>query len=143
MSRRHKLKRVDTPQHRSAITNAARILDGIDHRLAPARRYKDIIRDLSDDLGGYETLTTAQVQLVRTAAGLIVMREQCETAALNSQSVDINTFIKITNALNRILSTLGLKRTSRDRTPSLDDYLHQRGKRNGAARSSNRIRIDR
>lgn len=120
-------------KQRSKISNGHRVLEGIDQRLGPARRYRDLCTDIAIDLGGMDALSTAQMQLVRTAAGLVVMREQYETDQLNGVAVNVDKYIKITNALSRVLATLGLKRRKKDATPDLNDYLasKERARRNG------------
>jgi hypothetical protein len=73
--RRRRRKRITVTRAtvRSAIANGSRLLDSIDARSAPARRYRDLQDDIARDLG--DDLTTTQLQLVRSAAGLVCLRE--------------------------------------------------------------------
>ena len=80
--------------------------------------------------------------LVRSTAGLVVRRELHDAAMVNGEPDDLDDYLKIANAERRHLISLGLKRVRRDATPDLHEYLNQR-KRNGHARPSNRIRVDR
>jgi hypothetical protein len=111
---------------RSAISNGSALLTGLDHRSAPARRFRDVINSLASDLGGADVLSEAQLQLVRSAAGLIVLRERLDLRALNDERVDTSEYARITNSLRRVLATLGLQRVPRDVTPSLSDYLKRK-----------------
>jgi hypothetical protein len=110
---------------RSAVANGSRVLDGIDARSAPARRYRDICAAIAIDLGGLETLSEAQVQLVRSAAGLVVLRERLDAMALNDERVDTAEYTRISNALRRVLATIGLTRVPKDVVPDLRDYIRQ------------------
>lgn len=112
---------------RSAIANGSRLLTDLDHRSAPARRYRDLISAIASDLGGYDSLSEAQIQLVRSAAGLVVLRERLDLKALHDEKVDTSEYCRISNSLRRVLSTIGLKRVSRDVTPDLRTYLRTRG----------------
>jgi hypothetical protein len=117
---------VGTAAQRSAVANGSRLLDGLDGRSAPARRYRDIAVAIATDLGGYDSLTEAQLQLVRSAAGLTVLREALDAKALNGERIDVGEYCRISNSLRRLLSTIGLDRTSRDVTPSVSEYVAQR-----------------
>jgi len=108
---------------RSAIANGSRLLVGLDHRSAPARRYRDLISSIAADLGGYDSLTEAQIQLVRSAAGLVVLRERLDGKALNDERVDVAEYCRISNSLRRVLQTIGLQRVLRNVTPTVEEYL--------------------
>jgi len=108
---------------RSAIANGTRLLVNLDHRSAPARRYRDLISAVSADLGGYDRLTEAQIQLVRSAAGLVVLRERLDQKSLNDERIDVAEYCRISNSLRRVLQTIGLQRAARNVTPTVEDYL--------------------
>jgi hypothetical protein len=112
---------------RSAISNGSALLTGLDHRSAPARRFRDVINSLASDLGGADVLSEAQIHLVRSAAGLIVLRERLDLRALNDERIDVSEYCRISNSLRRLLATLGLQRTAKDVTPTLDQYLRSKG----------------
>ena len=65
---------------------------------------------LADDLGGAAGLTEAQRALVRQAAGTIVQSEKLQGAVLRGEDVDLEQLTRLTNALSRMLSRLGIKR---------------------------------
>jgi hypothetical protein len=76
--------------------------------------------DLGDDL------TEAELQLVRTAAGLVVMREHLDFQVLNGVPINTTQYTNIANSLKRVLLALqpGLKRVPKDVT-SLGEVLRQ------------------
>jgi hypothetical protein len=107
---------------RSKVANGSRLLEGLDARSAPARRYKDLQASMASDLGN--DLTEAQLQLVRTAAGLVVMREALDAQVLNGVAINTGQYTNIANSLKRVLLALGLKRVPKDVT-SLGEVLRQ------------------
>lgn len=113
---------------RSAVSNGRSLLVGIDQRSAPARRYRDVADAIASDLGGHDALSEAQLHLVRSAAGLVVMRERLDAMALNDEKIDTSEYCRLTNSLRRLLATLGLKRVPRDVT-DLHGYIEGKAKR--------------
>jgi len=122
---------------RSAITNGTRLLDDVDHRLPEMRRLRDLNNDMVADLGGMEQLSTAEQVLVRRAAMLTLLCELYERYwfqvwqdhpwKLPAKETVIN-YQMTSNTLRRLLLALGLERRSRDVTPTLDQYLHNKGR---------------
>jgi hypothetical protein len=53
---------------RSKLGNGSKLLPMTDGRSATARRFRDLIEDISADLGGVAMLSEGQRQLVRRAA---------------------------------------------------------------------------
>src|SRR5262249_52845552 len=104
---------------RSKIANGNRLLEHIDARSAAARRFKGIQDSISADLG--HDLTEAQLQLARTAAGLVVMREHLDAQVLNGETINTGQYTTIANSLKRVLVALGLKRIARP-VPSPLEY---------------------
>lgn len=86
---------------RTAIANGSAILEGVDGRSHVGRRYREIGAALSADLGGHEHLTEAQKQLVRSAAGLVVLRERLDVKAANEDKVDYAEYCALSNTLRR------------------------------------------
>jgi hypothetical protein len=95
----------------------------VDGRSTIARRYREIGAAIATDLGGGAELTEAQQQLIRSAAGLVVLREKLDVLAVNGEKVDIGEYTRITNSLTRLLSAIGLERVPRNITPTLSEYL--------------------
>jgi hypothetical protein len=94
---------------RTAIGNGSAILNGVDGRSLIARRFKEVGTAIALDLAcELDELTEGQRQLIRTACGLVVLRENLDP---------------ISNGLRRVLATIGLERKARDVTPSVAEYV--------------------
>jgi hypothetical protein len=99
-------------------TNDSRLLAGVDGRSTIARRYRDVMEAIISDLGGEEVIGEGQRQLARRAAALSVQCEQIEANMATGGHVDANDYVRLVNALNRTLKTIGLKRQMKDVTPT-------------------------
>ena len=110
---------------RTAIGNGSRVLDGVDGRSHVARRHVEISASIASDLGGAALLSEAQLQLIRSAAGLVILREDLDSKAVNGERIDVATYCRISNSLRRVLGTIGLKRVPRDITPDPLTYARQ------------------
>jgi hypothetical protein len=106
---------------RSRVTNGNTILDNVDGRSAMARRYRDLMSELTSDLG--DSPSGAQTAIIRRACTLIITCEQAESELLAGVKLDVAEFVTATNSLRRLLSDLGLERRAKDITPSLEKYL--------------------
>jgi hypothetical protein len=106
---------------RSRVSNGNAVLDGVDGRSARVRRYRDLMSELTSDLGGDPS--GAQTAIIRRACTLIVTCEQAEAEMLAGGVLDLGEFTTAANSLRRLLSDLGLERRARDITPSLEKYL--------------------
>lgn len=124
-------KRIEVPHRafRTAVGNGSRWLENIDGRTTVARRYGELAAAISSDLGGSDQLSEALFQLIRSAAGLIVLRENLDAKAVNGEPIDVATYCKISNSLRRVLDTIGLRRVPRDIT-TLGQILRE-GQREG------------
>lgn len=112
---------------RSRVSNGSAVfVVPVDGRSVLARRYRDVLAQLTADLGGDPT--EAQTIIARRAATLAVWCEQAESAMANGEELDIATFTTAANSLRRLLSDLGLeRRRMRDVTPSAREYLARKG----------------
>ena len=108
---------------RSSVSNGNKLLAGVDGRTAAARRFRDVIEDLTADLGGPELLSEAERQLVRRAAALSVDCEAAEAVMAQGGNLDMATYSTACNTLRRLLTTLGLERRQRDVTPDPLEYV--------------------
>jgi hypothetical protein len=122
-----------TGAHRSRVTNGSKLLPLSDGRSATARRFKDLVEFICVDLGGADRLSEGEKQLVRRAAALSAELERQEARwARGETEFDISAYSVLTNALRRVLESLGLGRRARDVTPfsrvasTADDDLIQR-----------------
>ncbi len=100
----------------------------VDGRSLQARRFKEVLASICEDLGGVEFISEGQRQLARRACLLAVEAEKQEAKWVsNSATFDMALYLVLTNNLRRIFQSLGLKRLMRDvgATPShsLRSYL--------------------
>lgn len=99
--------------YRSAVTNgSALFLAEVSGNSPIARRFRDIKQAIEDDLGGVVALSEAQKQLVRRACLLSIASEQIEADLAQGNAIDLAAYSSSTNALRRLLTTLGLKRVA-------------------------------
>jgi hypothetical protein len=117
---------------KSAISNGrllpGNVNGGVDGRSAWVRRVRDLIMQHTADLGGLDDISTAEQALVRRCATLITELERRELVFAQSSQID-DTALAVyqagVNTLRRTLESLGMKRRTRDVTPSLSDILRQ------------------
>ena len=113
---------------RSCITNGSSLLPGIDNRSAWVRRAKDVIAQHLNDLGGEENTSAAERSLVRRAAVLTTEMESLEARFAQggaAKAVDLDLYIRASGNLRRLLEAIGLRRRSRDISPTLSDYFRR------------------
>jgi hypothetical protein len=108
---------------RSAVTNGKRL-----HVIKPGenvwtRRFRDILDQIIADLSGPDGLSEGQRQLARRAATISIACEKLEGVAAAGKKIDLEVYGKLTDRLGRCFHRLGLKRQSRDVTPSVSEYL--------------------
>lgn len=117
------------PEGRSRVSNGkALFIEGVDGRTHLARRFRDIVAEMSGDLGGAEYLSEAQRQLIRRCAMLSVTCEAMEAKAIaGDEGFDLEAYGAVTDRLGRALVRLGLKREARNVTPNLRNYLEGKG----------------
>jgi hypothetical protein len=117
---------------RSAVSNGTRLLEGIDYQCPAARRFRDLIEDLTADLGG--DLSAAEQQQVRLVAGLLVHSEQLMADVVNGKAVDSEQVTRVANVAARLLATLKAKHQARKPpAPTLAEYLADKAKREAEA----------
>ena len=68
-------------------------------------------------------LSEAQTQLCRRAAMIAISCEELGSRGVQGERIDLDLFGKLTDRLGRVLQRLGIKRTPRDVTPSVADYI--------------------
>jgi hypothetical protein len=111
---------------RTRVANGSIILNGVDGRSLIARRFKELAAAIALDLAGeLDELTEAQRQLIRTASGLIVLREDLDTKIANGEQVDVAEYVHISNGLRRVLATIGLERRPKDIVLDPLEYARQ------------------
>ena len=123
------LKGDEVPEDTTTIpatngTNTPRYLPGfgqLDRRTVAARHFRDIADSIVEDLGG--EVSTAELELIRRVSGLSVLCSKYESAIMAGEVLsadDHSAYVGALNAQGRALCRLGLRRRSRDVSPSLD-----------------------
>jgi hypothetical protein len=120
-------KRLDLPSKafRTATGAGHRILEGIDGRCAIARRYAEVAGGIAVDLGGEDQLTELQKHLIRSVAGLVVLRERLDAKAINGERVNSSQYCRLANSAHRVAATLGITRVAKDVTPTPLEYARE------------------
>jgi len=104
------------------------------------RRLKDLLSDMTADLGGEERLSTAEQMLVRRAAMLCLMTElyerhwarQWATQPFKIPALEtLTNYGTTSNSLRRTLESLGLQRRPQDVTPMSSEDLRERLRERG------------
>jgi hypothetical protein len=95
---------------RTGIANGSRILDGVDGRSHVVRRFREIGAALARDACPHGDPPEALAQLIRSAAGLVILRESLDVEAANDRKIDVAEYCTISNALRRMLLSIGLAR---------------------------------
>jgi hypothetical protein len=90
--------------NRSAVTNGTRVLPGVDGRSPGARRYHDIVTDLSAEVGG--PLSAAESLMVRNAATLQIAAEDLAAAQARGEPIDPDALARAANGAVRALAAL-------------------------------------
>jgi len=88
-----------------------------DHRTQSARRFREIVFSIAADLGGLDSLSEIQRQLVRRHASLSLMAEKMEMSLVKDEEIDVARFMGMTNTLGRVSAALGLSKQVLDITP--------------------------
>jgi hypothetical protein len=96
-----------------------------------ARFFDKMVREIETDLGGRRQLSRIQGELIRAFAGAATTLQylNVQVALGETGEIDLNGYATIASTMLRIGSRLGLQRTPRDVTQSVDDI--QRDYRNG------------
>ncbi len=116
---------------RSRVTNGRSMFveRGTDERSPVARRLRDLVRLHTLDISpqGAEHLSAAQAQLIRRISMIEVQAELMEARMVDGdKEVDVESFARISSHLRRMYESLGLRKTARDTTPSIDKLIAQR-----------------
>jgi hypothetical protein len=92
--------------NRSKITNGTRLLEGMDKRSAPGRRFRDLCADYAAPLGGMLSLEAPDAALVKEVAAKTLLSEQMAAAIARGESVDAEQAVRVGNMLQRLLARL-------------------------------------
>jgi hypothetical protein len=110
------------------VRNEARLLtrQNLDGRTKARKQFDAIARGIASDLGGESQLSTVQKHLVEAFAGAAIHVHDKNARLLLGEEVDIVEHCQAISTLVRVAQRIGLRRTARDITPSLQDYLTNR-----------------
>src|SRR5262245_14893200 len=87
----------------SQVTKGKRMFVELgDPRSAWARRWNDLVLTHANDLGGYETLSEAQISICRRAATIECQLESCEGHMSAGQPIEIELYGRLTARLCRL-----------------------------------------
>jgi len=108
--------------NRSAVTNGAKLLVGIDMRSPTARRYRDLVRANEAEIG--KELSEAEKGLVKQAAALTLQAEQMQADIVNGKPVDSDVLIRISGTAKRLIAEIADRAGKRKLAPveTLQDY---------------------
>lgn len=117
-------KRVSRPA-RTRLSNGKQFFleSSVDGRSLIARRFREVQSAIVSDLGGEDSISEAEMALVRRAVTLVVNCEMFESRMAETGKLDSEAYLPCVNALGKLLNALGLKRRPRQVGPSpLESY---------------------
>ena len=113
---------------RSRVSNGSALLTGADGRGVWARRFRDVLREHIQDLGGEANTSAAERAILKRCAGLVCEIERMETrfaladeAVINDQAIDL--YNRASANLKRLLESVGLERRSRLVSNAADERI--------------------
>jgi hypothetical protein len=113
-------------RQRSAVSNGKRLFVKRPGDTAWARRFRDILSEIVSDIAPAGGLSEGQRQLARRCATISIECEKMEGEAAAGRPINVDLYGEMTDRLGRAFHRLGLKRQSKDVTPSLEGYLASR-----------------
>jgi hypothetical protein len=113
---------------RSQVTNGKRLFVDGDGQSPWARRWRDLVELHAADIGPAQSLSEAQLSLIRRVSTLEIEMERMEGQLSQGGDADLDIYMRASGHLRRLLETLGIERAKRDvaSVPSLSEYLSQR-----------------
>jgi hypothetical protein len=128
-----------SPNQQSRLSRRVDLLLEGDARLPLPRLFRDICREIANDLGGADQLSTIQRGLIKRYAGMSVLAERIESDICQGKSVDIKEAALISSTVARLASRLGIKRQAKDITPSIQDWIASHANGHDDAPRSRRV----
>lgn len=99
---------------RSKVSNGTELFhERVDGRTPHARRFRDLVVDFSDAVGGEPNV--AQLTLIRRVATLALQCEIDEFTLATTGEIDSDKYARRANILSALIARLGLARMSSDR----------------------------
>lgn len=98
-------------------------LSDLDRRTGAYKKTAETISAVEGDCGGADMLSTAERAIIRRAALAGAMLEDLGARWLSGEPIDPGLFATLSNSERRLYESIGLRRRTRDVTPTLGDYL--------------------
>lgn len=125
-----------SPRVRAAISNGSLLPAGVDGRSAIARRFRDLVQELTKEVAGEAggELSAAELVLLKQAALVAIRTETLQTEAVSGVSIDDNDLVRLTGALARVFTALAKVRGSKPRAkvPSIAEHFAKKRAQAGA-----------
>jgi hypothetical protein len=115
---------------------------GTDERSPIARRLRDLVRLHTLDISpnGAEHLSAAQSQLIRRISMIEVQAELMEAKLVaGDDTVDVESFARISSHLRRMYESLGLRKTKRETVPTLAELVAAHKAKPAAEKPAERV----
>ena len=87
---------------RAKVSNGSKLLTGVDGRSAAARRFRDLIAEMTAEAGGDATLSASERGEIRHAAALIMRLDQICASVVNESFNDNDSFIRLSGEVRRL-----------------------------------------
>lgn len=110
---------------RSAVSNGSRLVQGVDGRSAPARRFRDLVNQFTEELGGDAIMSEPMRAMVKQAAAVTIEAERIQGAILRGEEINSDELVRVSNVLQRLMNGLKTKsKTARaGQRTELSEYL--------------------
>lgn len=110
------------PRGRSRVTNGSSVHAVRVPDCRWSRRFRDLVAEITSDVGGSRSLSEGQRQLIRRAATLAIACEQMEVDIASGRPVNLDEYGKMCDRMGRMFTRLGLRRVAKDITPHPLDF---------------------
>jgi hypothetical protein len=100
--------------NRSAVSNGTKLPGGVHPQSSEARRFRDVLADLTAELGADPT--AGEELQIRAIATLTLQLERMQADVLRGQATDAEQLTRCSNALARSLAALRRSRAARPAT---------------------------
>jgi hypothetical protein len=107
----------------SRRTNVLHVLPNVNPNSSEGRRFADVVLALVAELGGGASLPDHVKMQIRQVGAFTIQTERMQAAIVRGEPVDMRELVRITNTLNRMLKTLGLKHRKVSADRSLGEIL--------------------
>jgi hypothetical protein len=120
-----------TRKSRSKLSNETVVMLGADQRSSYVRYFRDLQDSYALDYGGRDNLTEAEKALIRRVCILEIEMQRLETNFAiykGGQDTALDLYRRCGGSQAALLKELGLKRRSKDVTPTFSEYIKAKAK---------------